>query len=698
MRLSPAPLSVGLASLLLALAPGRAETYSLYRVGLTGGAFANSTGVEWSEAKTLENGIVAGTSRMTIETTSGGGSSGGGLTLGGATTIGGGIVIIGGGTGGGSLTLVSAGYAPWVANAATGVTTRVGLYGAEFTKSDGLQNGTLLGLSGGYAAGQATRYSGGSSNGEASWIANATTGATTRIGFYDANYTFVDGSQDTHVQYVQGGYAAGYSTLAVGGSGTVTWAATGTTGVTARVGLFGAGYTTDSGLQNSAVRGLRDGVVIGESDRYTGEASFGTAAWMTNIATGVTTQLGFTDAAHTWLDGSQMNRAQYIKDGYVAGWSRDSGFSSHQWVAPVSTGAPLQVGLTSSAYTSSDGTQLTYADLLSDGYVAGQSYIYNGANYAGHAAWVSSAATNTTRRIGIFDTAQYFDNQGRPYSVTSHLTGSYVAGFSRQYSGSVQIGTAVWVAPVAAGNTVRVGLYDAAFTNSDGGQSSSVSSLKGEYVAGTSTRYLGGNTSLGPRAWIADASTGATTALGMTDAAHTSDAGIQWSNANILTATGYLAGSSNVYSGSTYFGDTAWIWDANTLVFDPIELSINPTTGAAVSYITQLFDNGVAVGNYELFDGTGTSLGSRPFLWTVADGEVDLTSLVDGGLSAQGWSLLNNALLANPSLETIIGHGRVPANAATQAVYVAVPAPEPGSTVLLALGALGLGGRRRRRP
>lgn len=687
--LFPAVLASAVCSLLVS-APARAlpPEYELHRLGLTGGLFATPAGVETSTAVTMEGGIVAGTSLMTVETTIGGGGGGGG-------GLGGGIIIIGGG---GPITQISNGYGIWLGDAATGVTTRVGLYGApEFTKSDGVQSGTLLGLSGGVAAGQAIRFNGANGNGEASWIANAATGVSTRIGFFDANYTFSDGSQDTHVTYVQGGYAAGYSSISIagGGGGSVTWVANGVTGLTTRVGLFGAGYITDSGLQNSTVRGLNGGTVIGESDMYTGENYLGLAAWMTNAATGAPTRLGFTGPAYTRPDGTQLSRAQYVKDGFVSGWSGDSAVGVHQWVSPTTTGVPLRVGLTGGIYKSSDGTELTYADLLSDGYIAGQSYLYyGGSGYMGHAAWVSSAATDTTRRIGFFDSAPYLDSNGRQYSLTTHLTGNYVAGYSRRYNGSAQIGQAVWVAPVAAGNAVRVGLFDPEYTGAFETQSSGINFLKGEYAAGTSNRYRG-STPLGQMAWLADAATGATRPLGLTDAAHTSSGGVQSSWVTHLTATGYVAGSSWRYTGSTFNGQTPWIWDANTSTFEPIIFSIR-LDGFATATITQLYDSGLAIGQYELYDAIGTDLGARAFAWTPDDGAFDLNDRVSGGLSAAGWTALVTAGFADPVTGAIVGGGWVPANATTQAVYAAVPAPEPGSTALLALGALGLMGRRRR--
>jgi hypothetical protein len=96
-------------------------------------------------------------------------------------------------------------------------------------------------------------------------------------------------------------------------------------------------------------------------------------------------------------------------------------------------------------------------------------------------------------------------------------------------------------------------------------------------------------------AWLADAATGATLALGMTEAKHTRTDGTRSSAITALTATGYVADYSQRYNGNSFVGQTAWIYDALSATFDPIVFSIRPADGFAQTNITQLFDTGLAI-------------------------------------------------------------------------------------------------------
>ena len=66
----------------------------------------------------------------------------------------------------------------------------------------------------------------------------------------------------------------------------------------------------------------------------------------------------------------------------------------------------------------------------------------------------------------------------------------------------------------------------------------------------------------------------------------------------------------------------------------------------AYSVFQYLGDDGLGLGNYNLFDAGGSSLGSRAFSFTVDDGFQDLGSLV-ADLSGEGWQYLANANLTD---------------------------------------------------
>jgi hypothetical protein len=378
-----------------------------------------------------------------------------------------------------------------------------------------------------------------------------------------------------------------------------------------------------------------------------------------------------------------------LKSGYVGGIAVSPGSTNQVgWVAPASTGQAIRIGLTGAAFGDAGGYHLDSVDWISNGYAAGTTSLISGSSGNGHATWVANATTGATTRIGYYDTF-YTRTDGGQESAIDGFQGGYVAGHSLQYLDGVNDGgAAVWVAQASTGNTQRIGLFGADYTSPDGAQYSHITKFSGKYMAGTSNIATAGG---GQFAWVANAETGVTTPLGMTDAAHTYDDGGLVSDIITVTATGFVAGYSQLPNG----GQTAWIFDANTSAFDPIEFSIRPSDGYAMSRIFNLFDCGLAVGEYELFDASGTDLGPRAFAWTLQDGAFDLSS-IPSNLSAAGLTALTDAELADPTLGAIAGYGTVEGSPISQGAFLLVPTPEPGSTALLAVGIPLLARRRRR--
>ena len=134
-------------------------------------------------------------------------------------------------------------------------------------------------------------------------------------------------------------------------------------------------------------------------------------------------------------------------------------------------------------------------------------------------------------------------------------------------------------------------------------------------------------------------------------------------------------------------GQDAWLYDP---VLDQT-LSLRLSTrsdGYAYSSAAYLGEDGLTLGKYTLFDASDNDLGDRAFYFTIADGLHDLGSLVDGGLTANGWDFLATAIRVN-GLGQILGHGKLAASHTdSKAVYLLTPVPEPTSFLLATLALL----------
>ncbi len=211
----------------------------------------------------------------------------------------------------------NAGSAAWVSLTTDRITKRVGLYaGEEFTSATGWQASTpLLDMAASYVAGVSVRYNGTSTDvGQAAWVADARSGVTTRIGFFtDAEYTLsTDGTQMSSVTAIsEDGHVIGESTRYRGSEsvGQAAWVANASTGTTTRIGLYsGPGFTSfGNGDQISQATQINSrGQIIGYSTRYRWSQSNGQAAWVADAATGVTTRIGlYSEPGFTSATGQQ---------------------------------------------------------------------------------------------------------------------------------------------------------------------------------------------------------------------------------------------------------------------------------------------------------------------------------------------------------------------------------------------------------
>lgn len=94
--------------------------------------------------------------------------------------------------------------------------------------------------------------------------------------------------------------------------------------------------------------------------------------------------------------------------------------------------------------------------------------------------------------------------------------------------------------------------------------------------------------------------------------------------------------------------------------------------GYTYSLARYLGEDGLILGTYTLFDAFENDLGARAFSFTVSDGLHDLGSLVEGGLTANGWDFLADAIRAN-NLGQILGYGKLTSQSGGQMAYLLTP-------------------------
>ena len=160
---------------------------------------------------------------------------------------------------------------------------------------------------------------------------------------------------------------------------------------------------------------------------------------------------------------------------------------------------------------------------------------------------------------------------------------------------------------------------------------------------------------------------------------------------------GQAAGFSLRYAADSQGnGRVAWYYDSVSDTNYAMLLSQRSSDNYAFSQATLLTNGGFLLGNYAYF-ADGLDEGElRAFIFRPDIGLTDLGSLVNGGLTASGWSTLENPVYAQ-ALDAIIGYGSVNGPAFGQSVFLMTPTSVPAPGAVLALGLAGLiSGRRRR--
>jgi len=299
------------------------------------------------------------------------------------------------------------GQSAWLHSA--GNTINIGLVDAEHTGSGGYRysNAELFNASG-QVAGSAFRYrENGVAIGMSSWLYSG--GNTTKIGLFDAAHTKTDGHQYNSVRFINdsiqvAGTAQRYDSIG-NPTGTSAWLYS--NGTTNNIGLADAEHTRSTdGSQITGVDALNQaGYAIGKASRFNNSGNnIGNSVWLYNTVN--TMRIGLIDDEHTrstdgyrYGDFRALNEAgqaigtaeRYDNTGEKAGYSA--------WLFNGEN--TINIGLVDAAHTGAIGGRNSSATFLNEfGQVVGYATSYNSAGMlAGQTAWFYDPTAGQT--IGI---------------------------------------------------------------------------------------------------------------------------------------------------------------------------------------------------------------------------------------------------------------------------------------------------------
>jgi hypothetical protein len=555
---------------------------------------------------------------------------------------------------------------------------RAGLYGPEFTSSTGTRsvNASRLSASG-LVAGRSQRLLGGATGrGYVAWVYEH--GGTARVGYYDATHTSPTGDQTSSVVDVNAlGTLAGISNRYAGTqTGATAWIYQ--NGALLRLGFTDAAYTGPSGIQGSAIRAINNaGQVVGHSTQYPGAGGSVLTPWLWDL--GTYTILGLMDSAHTRGDGARNGFTQALSGaGDVAGQSyRYNGMTSvgtSAWLRRQ--GVTSRIGFFDAPFTAADGSQTSGVfGIAADGRAVGTSEEYPPGGPEGTATWISDGAV--TARIGLFDGAHTgTTGQRLCYPLVVSPSGN-VVGRAFRYVGPASNGESAWL--YSGGVSVRVGLIGPGYQDTGGFEYSVARQVndRGE-VLGEST-MITPQWSGGPAVWVYRA--GQTRRVGLFDAQHTNpSSGFQSSMSVQLSARGDAIGTSSRYN-APFVNDDAWYYDRASDTVVALVFSVNTTTGVARSSASLLTDDGFVYGSYDHYNGS-TFAGSFLYRWSMGGGLEELGPMVYGGIAGAGWQSIGTVYGAGvPGTidhSSIVGLGRLTGETQSS-VFVLTAGPVCGS-------------------
>ena len=587
------------------------------------------------------------------------------------------------------------GQAVWVMSGAGGVSFQVGLFsGAGFTdSSDGSQSSEVHGLTdSGWAYGDSSCYQGSETIGNAVWVANAATGTVRRLGYFTgAPYIGYRGLiRSSIVKVTEGGQAVGTSERFDSFfPGATAWVANASTGSMQRIGLFsGSRYVSKSDSeQDSWIRLVTDsGWICGQADLYDSQGSSnGSASWVAEAATGLTKRVGLYGGV---FSSGNLHEYSYVEKASGSGWvcggadryGPTGPAGSGVWVARASTGVTNRVGLTSGEFTSSGGSQESRISALTEsGWISGFSSCFldelGNASWQGRGSgtWVADAATGQTRRIGLFGGEFSLKGGATSGDLFALAESGLVFGYSHVFQDDKFSGSATWVADALTGVTTPVGLVNGEFVSAAKRRDSKFTHWTNSgYVGGTANRYSGTQVWEANTPWVANARTGKTWRIGLTDPEYVYQDGYQFSRLTHLTEAGLAAGFSQRFRSG---GNIAWVFDLNSGLQTWFNFSALPD-GIAASQVKGITPEGLVQGVCYL-PASGTSYG-RPvaFLWAAGLGTMLLDEKQAASGAIGGWDYLEGISADRQGI--VAGAGK-PSGAAGRGVFYARPVAVTGS-------------------
>lgn len=638
----------------------------------------------------------------------------------------------------------SAGTDVWVFNPFTKTSSVVNLTGGVYDRSDGLRTGAVINLvrnvpaitASGKTIGTSQRYlTTAIGLGQDAWYFDGS--KTVSVGYTGTGYEYVVGNNvfrssspvavtDAGRVIVRSNRYTADGSAAIGSTtnpltGQDISLETPATGTRTLLGLSGSNYSftnpttndvyrrTDvvpsaigvgGATSNGSVNAYSDasplfnanGFIVGTSVRYssTGYLNQGHDAWVFDGAN--TTQIGYTGTGYEFTSGAST--------GFRV--SSPLGINSQNKVLGYSqrTSGASFVGKVFWIYDPSSGT---YENIpLPTGYVATSG---NGAGF-GELDISSSAWT----RINNNGNAAF---KAYRYSGTITSTGDVVF-----YNSTTK--STVVANPTDAIHTAPPGVASDSNPNPNARNVSPVALTNSDYIAGNIAVYYrpGPNNtfvqlgSSGADVFFFNGKTNSSKIINLTGTGYERSDTTQFRSSSMvqITDNGYVIGTSTRFSSTnTNLGTAGWIYDPVADTTTALQFPSFGTNGIATTTPRFVLPNGTVFGDYTLYNASGTSLGSRAFLWNKTDLFTDLGSITPN-LASAGWDYLFGGsagnqyaplgslaadLLATDYPVVVAGNGKLLSGSTTTGLVYVAAIPEPGALAPLAVAGVALARRRR---